>query len=192
MFTVSSGGSGMEAATPVAGPAAPVAVAGPSSVAAYVASRWDATPVVGVPSSADAAKNASKAHGATRNRWDETPATEGPSSRWDAATPQLGKQGQAEPGTASKKRSRWDETPVAGGPAGGSLVAARYDTMNPCCEFILVCVVGAMSATPAATPLGNLVLSMATPAMSVGQTPEMMQQVPRHIERLSSAEGSFI
>ena len=136
MFTVSSGGSGMEAATPVAGPAAPAAVAGPSSVAAYVASRWDATPVVGVPSSADAAKNASKAHGATRNRWDETPATEGPSSRWDAATPQLGKQGQAEPGTASKKRSRWDETPVAGGPAGGSLVAARYDTMNPCCEFI--------------------------------------------------------
>ena len=39
------------------------------------------------------------------------------------------------------------------------------------------CTVGAVSATPAATPLGNLVLSMATPAMTVGQTPEMMQQV---------------
>lgn len=116
--------SGMEAATPVAGPTAAAPAAGPSSVAAYVASRWDATPVVGLPpSSSDAAKgNASKAHGATRNRWDETPATEGPSSRWDAATPQPGKPGQTEPGTASKKRSRWDETPVAGGAVGGGLL----------------------------------------------------------------------
>ena len=169
----------MEAATPVAGLAAAAPAAGPSSVAAYVASRWDATPVVGLPpASSDAAKsNASKAHGATRNRWDETPATEGPSSRWDAATPQPGKPGQAEPGTASKKRSRWDETPVAGGAGGAGF--ATYGLSYVCVLYFegTGVLAGAVSATPAATPLGNLVLSMATPAMTVGQTPEMMQQV---------------
>lgn len=119
-------------------------------------SRWDVTPVVHSSSS-----SSNEAARPVRNRWDQTPVTESsinlPPSRWDNQTVTSVSVGSDAAG--NKKRSRWDETPIAQ-TVGGAAVA-----------FV--------AATPGATPMGNLALTMSTPlsgGISVPQTPEMVQQ----------------
>jgi splicing factor 3B subunit 1 len=114
------------------------------------ASRWDVTPAAGTAGT----------NKPVRNRWDETPqamsgtAAGGAASRWDMGTPKPGSVSQLDETATTKKRSRWDETPVAG--AVSSTVAA----------------------TPGATPLGTLAMSMATPShVPSAYTPEVAQQL---------------
>jgi splicing factor 3B subunit 1 len=119
-------------------------------------SNWDAvgeTPAAG-------AKEASRwdvtpmANGAaaksTRNRWDETPVgTSGAPASKWDAQTPSGAPGE----TPGKKRSRWDETPVASS--------------------------GSFGATPAATPMGNM-MNMSTP-MAHGQLGAMTPEMSQHL-----------
>lgn len=66
---------------------------------------------------------------------------------------------------ATKKKSRWDETPAA------QSAASVASTPAPG-QYI-----GGVASTPAATPLGNLALSMATPNAAAFMAPEMAQQM---------------
>lgn len=149
-------------------------------------SRWDVTPVV--VGTGGGGKIA-------RNRWDETPAPGGeaaaaPSSRWDVQQTPIGPSvGAADTAiVSSKKRSRWDETPVVSSSGGGS--GSAFQSTPAVAASAL-----GIASTPAATPVGNIALGMATPAAgmfagagggvsagagvgaSVQMTPEIAQQM---------------
>lgn len=110
-------------------------------------SRWDVTPAV-VQTTEQ-----------SRMRWDETP-SEPKVSKWDS-TPVGASNSDSTPSLSShtlsslsgKKKSRWDETPV-------NLSSSS-----------------SINATPSATPLGSMALGMVTPAVAVGITPEVAQQI---------------
>jgi len=124
-----------------------------------LSSKWDTTPQI------SGAAGVSKS---TRNRWDETPAAADVSatpSRWDMQAPHSSKVTAPGETPTTKKKSRWDETPaaqsavsVASTPAPGQYI-------------------GGVASTPAATPLGNYALSMATPNAAAFLAPEMAQQM---------------
>eukprot|EP01038_Epipyxis_sp_PR26KG_P004611 gene4611-6488_t len=125
-----------------------------SSSVARNSSRWDVTPVSGDNGAVKP----------TRNRWDETPQTvNNASSKWDLGTPRSENKFGETPtvdSTATRKKSRWDETPVA----------SSSNTMNKD--------MNGMMQTPQATPLGNMIFGMATPAAALGPvTPEVAQQM---------------
>ena len=120
------------------------------------ASKWDVTPVV---------TSGTAGIKATRNCWDETPAVNSVSatpSRWDMQAPQV----RTLPGETptGKKKSRWDETPVAQSNVSTASTPAP-DQFN-----------ASYANTPAATPLGNIALTMATPNAAF-LAPEMAQQM---------------
>lgn len=95
--------------------------------------------------------------GKLKSRWDETPADASVSKKsgWDVPTPSEPTHplSSATPTPSTKKKSRWDETPMAG---------SSISSLS--------------SSTPGATPLGNVVLGAATPALGP-MTPEMTQRI---------------